>query len=89
MFYLLGCQYESRRFTEKEKADTEGCVFFTNPLLRSASTVLAIIQVILVSNLLSVDRDAMLDELETFNLSFVGCFDYESSVYFDSYEAEK
>ena len=80
---MIGCQYETRRFTEKEQNDTTGCVYFTHPLFRGAATILAIIELILIANFINVDRQAMIDELESFNKGFVGCFDYDSAVYFD------
>ena len=86
---MIGCQYENRRFNEKERNDTNGCVYFTHPLFRGAATILAIIEIILIATFMNVDRQAIIDELESFNKGFVGCFDYDSAVYFDQYEAEK
>ena len=82
-FYLIGCQFETKEFNQKEQGDTWFCVWISHPIFRGASTVLAVIEIILIANFLSVDRQAMINELETFNMSFVGCFDYDSAVYFD------
>ena len=80
---MISCQYETKRFNEKEQGDTKACVYFTHPLFRGAATILAIIELILISTFMNVDRQAILDEVESFNKGFVGCFDYDSAVYFD------
>ena len=60
-----------------------------NPFFRLFPTVIGIINIFLFSDVLLADRRALIDELEDFNNDFAGCFDYESAVYFDLYEANK
>ena len=88
LFFFFGCHFETRVFSPKEKEDTDGCLYFTNPFFRLASIALAIVEIVLISTFLAADKDPMLNEIDSFNQSFVGCFDYGSAVYFDAYEAE-